>query len=74
MAIIKFNETRSASCRFLTSVDDEGKEQYMTRTISQFKTDATLDDVYEVVISVGSLYPYSIKTINLNERAELLEG
>ncbi len=74
MAIVKMNETRSASCRFVTGVDGEGKEELMTRTISQFKTDAILDDVYEVVLNIAGLYPYSVKTINLNERCELTEA
>jgi hypothetical protein len=73
MAIVKFNETRSASCRFITGVDGEGKEQYMTRTIANFKTDAILDDVYAVVLQVASLYPYNAKGINMNERCELVE-
>lgn len=37
MAIEKLNETRSASCRFITGLDGDGKEQYMTRTIANFK-------------------------------------
>lgn len=74
MAIEKFDETRSASCRFITGVDGEGKEEHMTRTISRFKVSATLDDVYEMVIAVAGLYPYTPKNINLNERCELIEG
>ncbi len=74
MAIEKFDETRSASCRFITGVDGEGKEEHMTRTISRFKVSSTLDDVYEVVIAVAGLYPYTPKNINLNERCELIEG
>lgn len=73
MAIMKFNETRSASCRFITGLDGEGREKIMTRTIANFKTDSTLDDVYEVALAVTSLYPYSVKTVNMAERCELLE-
>ena len=73
MAIMKFNETRSASCRFITGLDGEGKEQLMTRTIANFKTDSTIDDVYEVALAVAGLYPYTVKTVNMAERCELLE-
>lgn len=74
MAIIKTNETRSASCRFITGLDGEGNEKYMTRTIANFKTDASLDDVREVVVAVASLYPYGIKTVMMAERCELGEA
>lgn len=73
MAITKMNETRSASCRFITGVDGDGKEQYMTRTIANFKTDSILDDVFDVVLAIAGLYPYSPKNINMNERCELTE-
>ncbi len=74
MAVVKIDETRSASCRFVTGLDGEGNEEHMTRTISKFKTDAILDDVYEVVLAVAGLYPYTPKNINLNERCELTEA
>lgn len=73
MAVMKMNETRSASCRFITGLDGEGKEQLMTRTIANFKTDSTLDDVYEVSLAVAGLYQYTVKTVNMAERCELLE-
>jgi len=73
MAITRFNETRSASCRFITGVDGEGKEKLMTRSIAAFKTDATLDDIYDVVLEVASLYPYNPKSIIMSERCELVE-
>ena len=73
MAIEKLNETRSASCRFITGVDGDGKEQYLTRTIANFKVDSILDDVFEVVLAVAGLYPYTPKNINMNERCELTE-
>jgi len=70
---MRFNESRSASARFITGIDGEGKDKLMTRSIAAFHTDASLDDVYEVVLAVGSLYPYEIKSVNMNERCELLE-
>jgi len=74
MPIVRTNETRSASCRFITGVDGDGKEEYLTRTIANFKTDSVLDDVFEVVLAVAGLYPYNAKNINMNERCELVEG
>jgi len=74
MAIVKANETRSASCRFITGVDGDGKEQYLTRTIANFKTDSILDDVFDVVLAIAGLYPYSTKNVNISERCELVEG
>jgi len=74
MAIVKMDERRSASCRFVTGLTPEGNEQLMTRTIANFKVDAALDDVYEVAGMVATLYPYSIKNINMAERCELIEG
>ncbi|QUH21244.1 DUF1659 domain-containing protein [Alkaliphilus sp. B6464] len=73
MAVMKSNETRSASCRFITGLDGNGKEKIMAKAIANFKTDSTLDDVYEVALAVASLYPYSIKAVNMAERCELLE-
>ncbi|ABR47086.1 hypothetical protein Amet_0861 [Alkaliphilus metalliredigens QYMF] len=74
MAIVKMDERRSASCRFVTGMNPEGSETYMTRTIANFKVESLLDDVYEVAGMMASLYPYSIKNINMNERCELVEG
>lgn len=74
MAIVKINEARSASCKFITGLDGEGNEKYMTRAIANFKTDAALEDVSEVVIAVASLYPYSIKAVSMAERYELSEA
>lgn len=73
MAIVKLNETRSASCRFITDIDGEGNEKYMSRTIANFKIDAALEDVNETVSAIASLYPYSVKTVNMLERSELEE-
>ena len=74
MAITKFNETRSASCRFVTDIDDEGKEKYMSKSIANFKTDADLEDVNETTLAIASLYPYSVKRVILSERSELEEA
>ncbi len=74
MAVIKSNETRNASCRFITEIDEEGNEKYMNRAIANFKTDAELDDVNETVLAVASLYPYNVKTVILTERSELEEA
>jgi hypothetical protein len=74
MAVTKFNETRSTSCRFVTDIDDEGKEKYMSKSIANFKTDADLEDINETVLAVASLYPYNIKIVTLTERSELEEA
>lgn len=74
MAIVKSNEVRSASCRFITGVDGEGNEKYMNRAVANFKTDADLDDVNETALAIASLYPYNVKTVILTERAELEEA
>ena len=74
MAIVKFNETRSVSCRFITDIDDEGKEKYMSRAIANFKTDADLEDVNETTLAIASLYPYAVKRVTLTERSELEEA
>ncbi len=74
MAIVKMNETRSASCRFISGVDGEGNEMYMTRTIANFKADSSLEDVNETVFAIASLYPYGIKTVMMTERCELDEA
>jgi hypothetical protein len=62
------------SCRFITGIDDKGKEKYMSRTIANFKTDADLENVNETVLAVASLYPYNIRTVTLTERSELEES
>ena len=74
MAIARLNEVRSVSCRFITGIDDKGKEKYMSRTIANFKTDADLENVNEIVLGVASLYPYNIRTVTLTERSELEES
>ncbi|MGI6427284.1 MAG: DUF1659 domain-containing protein [Natronincolaceae bacterium] len=74
MAIARLNEVRSVSCRFITGIDDKGKEKYMSRTIANFKTDADLENVNETVLAVASLYPYNIRTVTLTERSELEES
>ncbi|MCK9268041.1 MAG: DUF1659 domain-containing protein [Alkaliphilus sp.] len=74
MAIAKFNETRSTSCRFITDIDDEGKEKYMSKSVANFKTDADLEDVNETTLAIASLYPYSVKRVILTERSELEES
>ncbi len=74
MAIARLNEVRSVSCRFITGIDDKGKEKYMSRTIANFKTDADLEDVNDTVLAVASLYPYNIKIVTLTERSELEEA
>ncbi|MDI9476046.1 MAG: DUF1659 domain-containing protein [Natronincolaceae bacterium] len=74
MAIARLNEVRSVSCRFITGIDDKGKEKYMSRTIANFKTDADLEDINETVLAVASLYPYNIKIVTLTERSELEEA
>ena len=74
MAIARLNEVRSVSCRFITGIDDKGKEKYMSKTIANFKTDADLEDVNDTVLAVASLYPYNIKIVTLTERSELEEA
>ncbi|MCC5912716.1 MAG: DUF1659 domain-containing protein [Clostridiaceae bacterium] len=73
MAIRKINERRSASAQFITGLDGEGKETYITRTLANFKPDAALEDVFNVVVQIGSLFPYDIKTANLIDRCEITE-
>ena len=74
MAIARLNEVRSVSCRFITGIDDKGKEKYMSKSIANFKTDADLEDVNETTLAIASLYPYSVKRIILTERSELEEA
>lgn len=74
MAIIQLNEVRSVSCRFITEIDGEGKEKYMSRAIANFKPDADLEDVNETALAIASLYPYNVKTVTLTERSELEEA
>ena len=74
MAIARLNEVRSVSCRFITGIDNKGKEKYMSKTIANFKTDADLEDINETVLAVASLYPYNIKLVTLTERSELEEA
>ena len=74
MAIVRLNEVRSASCKFITDIDGEGNEKYMSRAIANFKTDADLEDINETVLAIASLYPYTVKTVILTERSELEEA
>lgn len=73
MAVVKLNKVRSASCKFITGIDGEGNEQYMSRAIANFKTEAELEDINETVLAIASLYPYNVKAVLLTERAELEE-
>ncbi len=73
MAIVKTNQVRSASCKFITHIDGEGNEKYSTKAIANFKTGADLEDVNEVVLAIASLYSYGVKAITLTERSELDE-
>lgn len=74
MAYQKMGETRSASARFITGTDGEGKHSYMNRTIGNFKLDSTLDDIAETVGAIGSLYSYGMNAVFLTEKSELVEG
>lgn len=74
MAVVKLNEVRSGSCRFITEIDREGNEKYMNRAIASFKIDADLEAINETVLAIASLYPYDVKTIILTERSELEEA
>ncbi|HZK58157.1 MAG TPA: DUF1659 domain-containing protein [Clostridia bacterium] len=73
MAVMQLNEARSVSCKFITGVDEEGKEKYMSRAIGNFKTNADLEDINETVLAIASLYSYNVKTVTLTERSELEE-
>lgn len=73
MAIVRSNQVRSASCKFITHVDGEGNEKYASRAIANFKTSADLEDVNETVFAIASLYPYGVKVVTLTERSELEE-
>ena len=72
MAVMKVNETRSASAQFVTGVNPDGNDTYMTRTIANFKTDADLESVAEVVVEIGSLFPHPINRILMTERCDLV--
>ena len=73
MAVIQLNEAKSVSCKFITHVDGEGKEKYMTRAIAKFKTDADLEDINETATAISSLCAYNVKAVILTERSELEE-
>lgn len=74
MAVIKSNEVRSGSCRFVTGLDEDGNEKYATRAIANFKAEADLESVNETILAIASLYPYGVKAVILTERAHLEEA
>ena len=73
MAVEKSGLTRSASARFDAGLDQNGRNKTITRTIASFKTDAALEDVYSVVQEVASLCQNNLLSVNMTEKAELME-
>ena len=73
MAVIKTNQTRTASIKMVTHVDGDGNEKYVTRSVGRFKTAADLEDVNEVALAISSLTNRPVKAIYLTEKSELDE-
>jgi len=73
MAVDKSGLTRSASAKFDGGIGENGRARTITRTIANFKTDAALEDVYNVVVEVAGLCQNSLISVNMTEKSELVE-
>lgn len=73
MAIVKTNQKRTASVKYITGVNGEGHETYKTRSVASFKTSADLEEVNETVLAIASLGKLGVKEVILTEKSELEE-
>lgn len=73
MAIVKTNEKRTASAKYVVGVNDEGNEIHKTRSVASFKTSADLESVNETVLAISSLGKFVVKEVILTEKSELEE-